>query len=170
MLDINNPIIDKFKQAITSTHVNGGIIIKCFKINNKNLLSPYLSEEHERYFNKFFTSKDIKQAIPELKIEDELVCKTDFERISPFLLDGDFGDTIYHGGAYESFPGTPKEAKKLGEELCQFIFGDRILDILPYRSYNPWSTWFYDVAWDCTWFLIDKELKRIWVICVTDTD
>jgi hypothetical protein len=171
LIEINSPIIDRLKQTITSTHVNGGIIIKCFKINDSDLLKyPKMIEEHERYFNKFFTSEDIKKAVPELKIEEKLLCKTDFRRTNSFVLDGELGGVIYNGGAYKSFYGTPKEAKKLGEQVCEFMFDDRFLDIIAFHTSNPYSAWFYDVAWDDTWFILDTELNRIWLICMTDTD
>jgi len=170
-LSVSNPIVDRVKETISKTHLNGGIIVKCFQINNPELLNyPTMNEEYERYFTKILTSDDIRMSIPELNIGKQLDCKTDFKMISSFTLDGDIASVIYNGGAYEGFYGTPREAKKLGQEFCDFIFGDRFLDVQVYQTNNPWCSWFFDFAWDDTWFILDTNLKKIWLICITDTD
>ena len=170
-LNVSNPTVDRVKETISSTHLNGGIIVECFQINNPELLNyPNMNEEYERYFTKILTSSDVRMSIPELNIGKELDCDTDFKWSSSFTLDGDIASVIYNGGAYEGFFGTPREAKRLAQEFCDFIFGDRFLDIQVYKTNNPWCSWFFDIAWDDTYFILDTTLEKIWLICITDTD
>ncbi|MDM5328570.1 hypothetical protein [Neobacillus sp. CF12] len=170
-LTISNPIVDRVKETISSTHLNGGMIIECFQINNPELLNyPTMNETFERYFTRILTSDDIRISIPELKIGKQLDCETDFKFISSFTLDGAIASVIYNGGAYKGFYGTPREAKNLAQEFCDFIFEDRVLDVQVYQTNTPWCSWFFDVAWDDTWLILDTNLKKIWLICITDTD
>lgn len=170
-LTISNQTIDKFKATIKNTHLNGGIIVEYFQINDLELLRyPTMKQEYEGYFSRILTSEDVRNSIPELNIGQQLDCEVGFRWESSFVLDGDLASVIYQGGAYEGFDGTPRDAKMLGQDICDVIFGDRFLDVQVYKTNKPWCSWFFDVAWDETWFILDTELKRIWLICITDTD
>lgn len=170
-LTISNSAVDRVKETISNTHINGGIVIECFQINNRDVLSwPALKDNFEDYFATILTSDDFRKSVPELKIGSQLECETNFNFLSSFALDGMIASVIYNGGAYKAFDGTPREAKILAQELCNSIFGDRYPDVQVYVSNKPWSPWFYDVAWEYTWFILDTKLKRLWLICITDTD
>lgn len=47
---------------------------------------------------------------------------------------------------------------------------DRYEDIIVFESHAPWTDWFYDVAWDVTWMVLDSKECKMWLICATDTD
>jgi hypothetical protein len=105
-------IVDRVKKSISKTHLNGGIIIECFQINNPELLNyPTMNEEFERYFSKILTSNDIRMSIPEMNIGEKLDCETDFKWISSFTLDGELASAIYNGGAYQRFLEPQKKLK-----------------------------------------------------------
>lgn len=168
---INVPIVKQVEETLRNTHVNGDVIINCYKVNNEEIFNfPTLFEEYEPYFTQLLTLKDISRTISQLQISENVDCEINFEWVSPFTLDGDFASCIFNGGAYGGFSGTPREAKNLAEEFCNFIFGDRFIDIQVYKSCLPWSPWFYNVAWDKTWLIFDTTMKRLWIICTTDTD
>jgi hypothetical protein len=42
-------------------------------------------------------------------------------------------------------------------KFCEPLFGDRFIEVEVFRSFAAWSPWFYDVAWDQTWIIIDKR-------------
>jgi len=169
-LTLSNPIVDRVKETISNTHINGGMIIECFQINNVELLTPNMDETFGSYLAKILTSYDIKTSIPDLNIGEQLDCVTNFNPIDPFILDGSIASVIFSGGAYEDFYGSPRDAKNLAQELCEFIFEDRVLGIEVFHTNTPWCSWFFDVAWDHTWLIFDSSLNKIWLICITDTD
>lgn len=53
---------------------------------------------------------------------------------------------------------------------CEAHFADRLEDVEVFHSYKPWSRWFYDVAWDSTWLLVDRRFQVVTILAVTDTD
>ena len=45
-----------------------------------------------------------------------------------------------------------------------------LLDLDVFRCWRAWSLWFFDVAWDVTWVIIDRRLQRASLLFTTDTD
>lgn len=156
-------------QIFAEERVNGGALIYCFEMpDNPVFWRP--SEDLREFFSKLLLSEEARKAMPELKISDYFTCEPDFELGRPFLFEGEISESLYYGGAYKKFQGTPAQAIDIARRFCKAIYADRILDIAIYRTYSHWTKWFYDVAWDVTWMLFDKNLNRLWVICLTDTD
>jgi hypothetical protein len=138
------------------------------------MFNYYHVGDDERYFTRILTLEDVRLSIPELNIGKILPCDLDFNLETTFVLEADMAWSIYSGGAYKSFPGTPKD---LAQAFCKGIFGegflnsrDRFRDIQVYRTHTPWCSWFFNIAWDVTWIIFDEKLKRLWLICITDTD
>jgi hypothetical protein len=75
-----------------------------------------------------------------------------------------------HGGAYEKFTGTSVEAKQLGSAFVDAVVGARHEQFHVYLSHRAWSPWFFDLAWDSTYLLVDDADKAITLLCITDTD
>jgi hypothetical protein len=50
------------------------------------------------------------------------------------------------------------------------LVGERHNDFKSYRSHQAWAPWFYNIAWDVTWVLIDARNAAVSLLCVTDTD
>lgn len=90
--------------------------------------------------------------------------------LSPLVLGGYLAWTLVDGGAYQNMSEDQATAKHLGEAAARAVLQDRYADFLVYRSHHAWSSWFHDINWDCTWFLIDKAERRLTTICATDTD
>jgi hypothetical protein len=38
------------------------------------------------------------------------------------------------------------------------------------RSHSRWNAWFFDVAWDHTFVILDKKHQRLSLLLITDTD
>ena len=61
---------------------------------------------------------------------------------------------------------------ELGSFLAYSIFPGAHADCPDCQQYNHqlFSNWFFDVAWDFTYFVAWTERKIIWVCCLSDTD
>jgi hypothetical protein len=168
---VAEPIIlhacQSYLEAICTTHVNGGAVLGQFLLKGDATLQWYASRhrlEDINFFSEFVSSRAVIDALEPLRQAVEI------EWGNAFTLDGDLGFTLFQGGAYERFAGTSRQAKELGARVCDELFGDRFDEISVYKSSLAWSDWFYDVAWDVTWFIIDHRNCRIWMLCLTDTD
>jgi hypothetical protein len=164
-----------YLEAICTTHVNGGAVMGQFLVKGNQALQWYASRqslEEIYFFNQFVCSQKVIAALPMLKIQKPLrsEMEVEFKRNNAFILDGELGFTLFQGGAYEGYSGTALEAKQLGKGMCDQLFGDRLDEISVYKTDLAWTDWFHDVAWDASWFIVDRRFCRIWLLCLTDTD
>ncbi|MDF9554150.1 hypothetical protein P5757_15785 [Bacillus tropicus] len=171
-IETNDSSIEKLIHTFKEQNVNGGAVISCFKVHNEQVFKeiPYERDRYEHFFRKIFSSLDIIQDLEELKIHTSEKYKSQFQYRSAVMLDGSIAFQIIRGGAYKYFPERMVIAKQLASDVCQYMFQDRYEDIKVFESDSPWTDWFYDVAWDVTWMVLDSREQKMWFICATDTD
>jgi len=74
----------------------------------------------------------------------------------PFFLDGRLARVLHNGGAYSTAYGDGREAKTLALEACDAIFGLRFAEVSLLESFQAWTPWFKDNAWDLTLVVFDR--------------
>jgi hypothetical protein len=85
-------------------------------------------------------------------------------------LTGILATIIVQGGAYKAFQGSAAQAKDLADEAVADLTGRRYEDFRLDQTYEPWTPWFYNVAWDHTLVLTDYRNAELTILCITDTD
>jgi hypothetical protein len=85
-------------------------------------------------------------------------------------LDGVLAKLLVLGGAYERFQGPHVEAKALAAAAVYDLIQDRYEDFSLYYSDHAWSPWFFYIAWDLTFILVDRRQAEVTIIATTDTD
>ncbi len=176
---INEIELEGYVQAVRSLYVNGGMILKCFDIPYSVGLDYYfhvLTKHFDKttFFINLFLSESVKWSIPEYKLNEGLVY------LPQFKLDASFNDrdcafqtfknVLINGGAYRSFNGSEEVANILANNFCEKVFEEDFDNILVFSTYECWNDWFYDVAWDYSWVIINRNSYKLWIIGITDTD
>ena len=173
-IPFQHPALDQLLESLQATHINGGAEFAMFQVSEHPVLHWFVSRnrvDEITFFDQFLTVPAVIQALPSLDIKNPLASPLDLTGYtSAFTFDGELARTLVQGGAYERFKGTAGEAKAIGVQFCDALFGDRYDEIQMYSCHDAWSDWFADVAWDTTWFGIDKRNHYIWLLYVTDTD
>jgi hypothetical protein len=167
------PALDELLDALRQTHANGGALFARFRLPEHPILHWFGSRnrwEEIGFFEYFLSSEPVRQVLPELQLRSVSAAHLGFEQVSSSSLDGELAQILVDGGAYRRFAGTPQEAKRLTERATYALIANRFDEVVVYRSWKPWSPWFYDVAWDTTWLGVDRRYRSIWLLCVTDTD
>ncbi|MDX1977845.1 MAG: hypothetical protein SFT94_09230 [Pseudanabaenaceae cyanobacterium bins.68] len=164
-----------YMEEICLTHVNGGVVLGQFLVKGDQTLEWYAARQSLEiidFFDQFVCDQAVIAALPGLRIQKPLrqQLRVEFKRSGSFTLDGELGFTLFQGGAYEQFKRSAKEAKNLAREFCDQLFSDRYDQISVYKTDLAWTEWFSDVAWDQTWFIVDRRDCRVWLLCITDTD
>ena len=59
---------------------------------------------------------------------------------------------------------------RLAEGAAQELLEGRFSEVLVYANHAPWTDFFFDIAWDRTWLMVDKRERLVHVLCATDTD
>jgi hypothetical protein len=170
---LNSKVKDDMVAKIESILVNGGCIFKSFKITENKVFDWFVSRnrlDEANFFSEFLTAKEVTAELEDYigKIYVDRLDKLEWG--NAFTLDGELASLLVTGGAYERFQGTPKAAKNLAFQFCKELYEERYTDVLIYRSYEAWADWFMEIAWDTTWFILDKTNRVIHLLCVTDTD
>lgn len=171
-LSVDNPAIEKLLAAFRALYLNGGALHACFTVPNHDVSDWSVVRDRldEIDLSRFLTSQAVRTSLPELRIEGSFLDEPDFEPLNPAALSSELAETIMAGGAYEQFMGTPQEARAWAQEFCDAVFDHRFHEVRVFRSWRPWSAWFHDVAWDQSWLIVDLAYRRLWLLCVTDTD
>ncbi|MFM6206083.1 hypothetical protein [Planktothrix sp.] len=169
-----DPAINVMLEELRKVHLNGGAEFAGFQLSPHLVLEWFGSRNllnEINFFEQFVTLPPVMESLSALEIETPLTTSLDLtEDTSAFTLDGELAEILVLGGAYEKFKGTAKQAKTLGTKFCDALFQDRYDEIQMYITQEPWTEWFADVAWDVTWFGVDKRNYQIWLLCITDTD
>ena len=162
--------ITNYLDAVRSTHVNGGALLCSFTIGEDFCFDWFASRNRlPEIFSAFIDLPAVSTAVPEL-LSDSTDPEISQKWGMPFVLEGELTATLVSGGAYDKFAGTACEAKVLARDFCDAMFANRYDDVEIYSTYKPWSPWFYDVAWDYTYAILDKRNRQFWLLAITDTD
>ena len=125
-------------------------------------------------FRTLLSSWAFRTAFPDLGLSAESLSLNPptFERSwsGTLTLGGELAHTLAFGGAYARYQGSAAEAKTLGEAAVADIAGNRHEDFEVWEARGAWAPWFYDVAWDMSWFVADGANREIVALFVTDTD
>jgi hypothetical protein len=159
-------------EALRKTHSNGGAKFATFTIAYNRTFQWFISRNlwNEIEFPEhFLKSPAVTALLPEL-CKDTRSDSFEFEQISAFSFAGDLAQTLSQGGAYNKHQPGPGDASAIAERFQQTLFGDRFDEMLALKSFKPWSAWFFDIAWDSTWLILDKRHSKVCLLAVTDTD
>jgi len=155
---------DEFVESLNKSHTNGGVQLAAFDVGPDPVFDWFASRNRLWEFDvmdALLVRPTIRQALPELKIPDSFAESAGFGMASAFTLDGALADALFRGGAYHQQKGDGKKEKELAMAVCDAMFGLRFGEVYRYTSSAMWTPYFYG---------IDRRLRRLWLIAITDTD
>lgn len=159
-------------QLLRESHVNGGAHLVAFDIAPDPIFHWFASRnrltEHG-LIDSILAHPLIRATLPDLAIPESNV-NSGLDLVNSFGLDGKLAASLHYGGAYWSREGNGRAANQLALEVCDAMFDRRFAEISVYESYSAWTPWFFEVAWDSTTVILDRRLRRLWILVITDTD
>jgi hypothetical protein len=161
-----------FLHRLRESHSNGGAHIAAFDVLPDSIFDWFASRNRlsdEELIDTLITHPAIRAALGEIAIP-EIKPSTGLALADPFLLDGRFARCLHAGGAYWNAEGDGKTCKTLALDVCNAMFGLRYGEVALFESFQAWTPWFHNIAWDLTEVVFDRRLRRLWVFVVTDTD
>lgn len=177
----SNPIesapMDAYLAQVRETHVNGGYLVGRWRATRYSDVTAWFAarnrlDEYEMH-RLLFDHPEVRRDLAALEIPRQLDRVPGALREVPggaLKLDGILATIIVQGGAYRAFSGTAAQAKHLADEAAADLTGRRYEDFRLDQTHEPWTPWFFDVAWDHTMVLTDYRNAEITVLCITDTD
>ena len=167
------PEVEAYLAELRRNNIHGDAVCAFFDLVGSNDFDWFASRnrwDELGFAQGFFSHAAVQQALPELTYKLRFEEGVAFQSSNPLTLDGELAKSLLWGGAYEKFRGTASEAKELGSQFCASVFGDRFLEIEVFACWNAWSEWFHDIAWDCTFLIVDRRNQSVVVLASTDTD
>lgn len=170
-VDLDEPRVARLIEVLRGLHVNGGAFVVGGAAADAAAFDRVIAQDWRRdpaFFRLVLALPFVAAVAPGLRVRESAALE--FERGSSLTLDGELATALVKGGAYDGWRGAWGEAKALGQGFCAALFGERYEEVEVFASREPWAEWFRDVAWDQTWIVIDRALRRVIVLGVTDTD
>ncbi len=171
---ITHPAIDAWLTALARVYEHGGGLLRIFEPRDVAVFDHALRLEHRETVEPlgvFLSTPEVSAACPELRIETPPKRPPVFHEVSPYAMEGALTSLLLVGGAYTAFPGTVDEARDLSRRFMETLCGPALhLGRQAWASTTPWTPWFYDLAWDHTFLIRDHHVRRMILLCVTDTD
>lgn len=164
-IQIAEKITTPMLEALENAFGNGKMILKQFQVTPLSVFD----ESWEDILTNILACSDLQKLVPELKFKSLLV-DTKIESQCSFSIDGEFANLMYNGGAYNHFEGTTIEAKSITYQFFSQFFNSQYTDVAIFKTYKAWCPWFFDVAWDYTYIILDNRQKTFTIFCLTDTD
>lgn len=164
--------LNRFLERVRKSHSNGGAHLAAFELGPDAVFDWFASRNRlsdEGIIDLLIVHPEIRRWLPDLDIPTSKA-NTGLEMGDPFLLDGRLARVLHNGGAYSTAYGDGREAKTLALEACDAIFGLRFAEVSLLESFQAWTPWFKDNAWDLTLVVFDGRFRRLSILAITDTD
>lgn len=166
-----SPALDRWHEIARRAHSNGGVFIAFLSCDPVPSLMRSKLEAIE-FMSTLLRHPAVRDAMPGVLPASDLTLDElpDLEPSFVFHLDGDLTGLIHYGGAYWSAERSAVESRQIVADLIRDLFDNRWDDLEYAKSNTAWTRWFFDVAWDSTFLVIDRAKSVVALIVATDTD
>jgi hypothetical protein len=115
-------------------------------------------------------AESVLAAVPELQIPFPLQKLPRYGLYTGFEFEGAVTHSLLSRGAYVASKLDVETARKLSRDFVDaLVNGDRLATIV-YSIRGAWTEWFFDIAWDQTFVVVNVPTGRWTLFCFTDTD
>jgi hypothetical protein len=164
-----DPRLDAYLATLRNLYSNGRVLLRCFQPTDT--VAFHNARAHDRgafdhLLDAFLRAPTIQVYLSELRIPSPLKLPA-FHCYSSYEMEGALTLVLLRGGAYQKFAGTEDEARNLARQFVAVIGHDQAQ---VFKILGGWTPWFYDVAWDSSFVILDTRRSRWWILCMTDTD
>ena len=169
--ELNSPAINEYKSELEKLYVNGSVKCEMFLLGESEVLDWYVSRNQLKemlFFWKLWEHPVVNEALKINDIDED--SNKLFKESSPFILGGGLAWVLDCGGAYNEPAWEGSKSKELGEKAALELLNDDFDNCVVFEAGGAWCGYFYDVAWDYTWVVLNKSTRMLKVIMATDTD
>ncbi len=167
-----NTAFDRVVGAIKATHVNGGVLLRCFRPTTTAFDHAFRNDlQGERHLLRaFLESESLTHLVPELDISKPIEPFPEFTSYDCYEFEGAITSLLLSSGAYIDSKIEANNARMLAAAFVDEMLTETRDVAAVYRISGAWAGWFCDVAWDRSFAVLDPTARKWWLMCVTDTD
>jgi len=156
-------------KVISNLYLNGGGLFYSFNIVNEEVLEN-LKKNNSNYIEEIIQNRVIVEVLTELQIEAPFQVKPNFQLKTLQEFELNLTKFLQSGGAYNRYEGDSRELIKMIKGFCSSLFGNHSNKVNVYYTSQPWTDWFGELGFDATWIFIDRDKKKLHLLCITDMD
>ena len=167
------PFTLEYIQALQRRYENGHVFFASFQGAAHRVFDWYVARNDLQgllFFHKFWHTPTPARVLSELRVPASYANDPRFQSTSSFTFAGEIVSQLYHGGAYHESHGSGAEEMLLAERSAHELIQNRFSEVLVFVNHTAWTDFFFDIAWDGTWILLDKRDRAIHILAATDTD
>jgi len=160
-------------QELQRRYENGRVIFASFQSAAHRVFDWYASRNKLQellFFHKFWHTPTPARILSELCVPSTHENDPGFQLRSSLTFAGELALSLYTGGAYHKSHGSGAEEMRLAEQTAHELIQERFSEVAMFVSHAAWSGFFFGIAWDVTWILLDKRDRSIHILAATDTD
>ena len=163
----------KVVAALQESYSNGGTILRILKPREEwKYTLAYRTDLGgvDHWLRSFLQAQTVREAVRELQIPPEIPNLPKYTGYGGFEFEGAITQLLLRGGAYGQLDLSEDAARHLSRDFVNALTDSQPSNIFVIRIDEPWTDWFYDVAWDSTFVVMDSVAMRWTLLGVTDTD
>jgi hypothetical protein len=166
---LSDPRLEAYLTALRPLYANGRVLLRCFQPTDT--VAFHSASQHDmrgldHLLSAFLCAPTVQVFLSELQIPSPLKLPA-YHYYTAYELEGALTVALLRGGAYQRFSGTEDEARLLSRQFVAAIGHDHAQ---VFKILGAWTGWFYDVAWDLSFVILDAQRMKWWILCMTDTD
>jgi len=172
VVPVTDPRLVAVTEALQLSYTNGGVVLRIFEPTCPEVFdaaSKYDLQGHEQWLRCFLEASSVRRAVREFRIPVSLPQVPAHIWYGGFEFEGAITGMLLSAGAYTRPAFDEEVARRLSREFVDALVGERRLTSV-WRIDEPWTDWFYDVAWDATFVIHQHHSPRLALLCATDTD
>src|SRR5688572_20158063 len=162
--------IDVFLATVSGQYVNGGCLLYRFEILDASLHNFAQAGGFTRLLTAFFNHAEVKRALKEVQFAAAKTVPPLFRPMSSFEFEGALTEILLGGGAYIGGLASEDDARRITRAFVDAFLGNNRRLSTVFALEGAWTPWFYDVAWDNSYLILDPVAPAWWALFMTDTD
>jgi len=159
-------------QSLRKEYANGSAVLKTFQANHGSLSTPmdaFVPPPLLAYL--LISNPSLQAGLDDLKLsEADLRTLIFAEPINLYHLFGNLLHALRSGGAYYQSQKTFLVDAQITADFLEQLLGEKKEYLAGCAHYGAWTPFFFDVAWDSTYVLMQQEMGRVHFLYMTDTD
>lgn len=164
--------ISTYLDTVKEKYTNGGTLFYQFQIQGDNTFHFFASRNRLAeidFINQLFQKQIFQETAKELKGVEKIKMDNSNWKTDIFSLPGELARVVYYGGAYSHEHFSAENAFNLSVDFVDTISYKKYADFNCWTLGGEWSDWFFNIAWDYSVLLFDKDKSIVTLICMTDT-
>lgn len=165
--DIRDERIDRVRQAVGDTFLNGGMLIACFV--------PTLSEDYalepsdDSPVRRFLACPAISRLVPELQPISPLPHELQICTLGQYAFEGEIIQLLLTDGCHCRSGFTIDSARMLATDFTGAVKGNGVPDFTAFRIEGHWAEWFQGIGAHAVTYVLPRP-RKWWLMCAYDTD